>query len=134
MLDSNAAVPMFIYGPSNNYDQFKIKIAPACMDKYKNHQHLITDEKYYEPPPANPQKYNLNNDPYDIKKARIREARKHGDKEIEKKKTKAEKSAKKLAKMKCHNCIEKEHPARSFPNLTKGGDDNLDPEPPSMIQ
>jgi hypothetical protein len=53
------------------------------MEKYKNLGRLIIDEKYYVPPPVDTSLYDLNNDPHEIEKGRLREAHKRGNKEID---------------------------------------------------
>ncbi len=61
-------VPMLRYGPLNNFDVFKKRLAIACLEKYKNLGRIINDEKYYVPPNINPLDYDLTHDMMDIKK------------------------------------------------------------------
>jgi hypothetical protein len=82
-LNSDMAVPMLHFGCANNYDLFKRKISIACMEKYKNLGRLIMDEKYYQPLLVDMALYDLTYDPYDMEKARLREAHKCRDKEID---------------------------------------------------
>ena len=82
-LNSDSAVPMLRLGVNNNFDNFKKKIAIACMERYKNLGRLIVDEKYYDPPAVDTTLYDLNNDPHDIEKTRLKEAYKRRDKELD---------------------------------------------------
>jgi hypothetical protein len=74
---------MLRLGTTNNFDTFKKKLSIACMEKYKNLGRLIVDETYYTPPAVDVAGYNLASDPHDIEKARLREAHKRRDKEID---------------------------------------------------
>jgi hypothetical protein len=76
ILNSDSAVPMLRYGAGNNFYLFKRRVAMACMAKYKNLGRLIMDENYYVPPPVDTSLYDLNNDPHEIEKGRLREAHK----------------------------------------------------------
>ncbi len=82
-LNSDTAAPMLRFGVSKNYDLFKHKVSVACMERYKNLGRLIMDEKYYVPAAINDALYDLMNDPYGIEKARLREAHKRRDKELD---------------------------------------------------
>jgi hypothetical protein len=81
-LNSDTAVPMLRLGVNNNFDNFKKRVSIACMEKYKNLGRLIVDEVYYIPPNVDVDDYDLEDDPYEINKARLKEAYKHRDKEI----------------------------------------------------
>jgi hypothetical protein len=52
-LNSDEAVPMLRYGPSNNFVTFKDKIKTACMEKYGDLGRLIELEAYWQPPKVN---------------------------------------------------------------------------------
>jgi hypothetical protein len=82
-LNSDTAVPMLRLGVSNNFDLFKKRMSIACMEKYRNLGRLVVDEAYYSPPAIDIQRFNLQNDPHDIEKGRLREAHKRRDKEID---------------------------------------------------
>jgi len=83
VLNSDTAVPMLKYGAGNNFDLFKKRIAVKCMEKYCHLGRLIEDEAYYTPPPMDISLFDLSNDPHEVEKARLREAHKHRDKEID---------------------------------------------------
>jgi len=74
---------MLRLGVSNNFDLFKKRMSIACMEKYRNLGRLIVDEVYYSPPAIDIQQFNLQSDPHDIEKGRLREAHKRRDKEID---------------------------------------------------
>jgi len=82
-LNSDAAVPLLRFGASNNFDSFKRKVSIACMERYKNLGRLIVDEKYYVPTSIDVTLYNFSNDPYNVKKTRLKEAYKRRDKEVD---------------------------------------------------
>lgn len=82
-LNSDAAVPMLRFGVANNYNLFKHRVSVACMERYKNLGRLIMDEKYFVPAAVDDALYDLMNDPYDIEKARLREAHKRRDTELD---------------------------------------------------
>jgi hypothetical protein len=73
---------MLKYGARNNFDLFKKRVVVACMEKYKNLERLIVDEKFYDPLPFDTSLFDLSNDPHKIEKERLREANKRRDKEI----------------------------------------------------
>jgi len=81
-LNSDAAAPMLRFGASKNFDLFKCKVPVACMERYKNLGRLIVDEKYYVLDDVDISLYDLTNDPYDVEKARLREAYKHRNKDV----------------------------------------------------
>jgi hypothetical protein len=74
---------MLRFGVSNNFDLFRRKVSVAFMERYKNLGKLITDKRYNVPPAIDMVLYDLTNDPYDVEKARLREAYKRQDKEID---------------------------------------------------
>lgn len=49
-LDSNKAVPMLKYRPSNNFVTFKNRLRTVCMEKYGDLGILIKTKAYWQPP------------------------------------------------------------------------------------
>jgi len=79
-------VPILKYGPSNNWVDFKKKMAIACCEHYGDLGKIIEDEYYYIPPNLDQDDYGLfdpTSDPLGINKAALLEAVKNRIKKID---------------------------------------------------